>query len=528
MVELGLSAVAPWAVLIVISLFVALSVLLAVSALSNRNGQSAPGGLESLGNKIVFLFDGSDLVDATGAAMMFINAPMERAKIWQALSTKLGGLSPALTAKLNQLMINAKPFVERIESPSDVVVVSGRKEAGLLRIAIDEQAATLETVTLEKAVVDAQASELAILREITDNSPVLAWRTDWENAIVWANRPYLDMFKRTDPSFVPHNWPLPPLFSENSSEAARKKGRLPLKVLGQDRPQWFETSKMQTVDGGALNFAIQADPLVRAEESLRNFVQTLTQTFAHLSIGLAIFDRNRQLALFNPALIDLTLLNPQWLSGRPSLTSFLDLLRENRRIPEPKNYKTWRDRIEDLEKAALDGTFEESWPLPDGRTFKVIGRPHPEGAVAFLFEDITASIGLQRRFRSELELGQSVIDSMEDAIAVFTPDGYLAISNQAFANLWQVDPGTMVSRMTLNEAIDLWRQHSIDQSVWASIAAYEPARARNAAKRYPFTLTSGQYLTLNISALPGGGVLYAFRAAPTVSHQEARLHLVPS
>ena len=43
--------------------------------------------------------------------------------------------------------------------------------------------------------------------------------------------------------------------------------------------------------------------IVRAQQAQKNFVQTLTKTFATLSIGLAIFDRNA-INAFNPALID--------------------------------------------------------------------------------------------------------------------------------------------------------------------------------------------------------------------------------
>ena len=102
-----------------------------------------------------------------------------------------------------------------------------------------------------------------------------------------------------------------------------------------------------------------ADNTVKAETALREFVQTLTKTFAHLPIGLAIFDRQRQLALFNPALIDLTTLGPEFLSSRPTLFSFLDNLREARMIPEPRDYPTWRQTMTELEKAASQGHYEE-------------------------------------------------------------------------------------------------------------------------------------------------------------------------
>lgn len=68
----------------------------------------------------------------------------------------------------------------------------------------------------------------------------------------------------------------------------------------------------------------------------KNFVQTLTKTFATLSIGLVIFDRNRQLMLFNPALIDLTTLPADFLSARPNLLTVFDKLRDNQIMPEPK------------------------------------------------------------------------------------------------------------------------------------------------------------------------------------------------
>ncbi|MEM7075819.1 MAG: hypothetical protein AAF484_12080, partial [Pseudomonadota bacterium] len=42
--------------------------------------------------------------------------------------------------------------------------------------------------------------------------------------------------------------------------------------------------------------------VARAEIVRREFIQTLTKTFANLTTGLAVFDRHRSLALFNPAL----------------------------------------------------------------------------------------------------------------------------------------------------------------------------------------------------------------------------------
>jgi PAS domain-containing protein len=148
---------------------------------------------------------------------------------------------------------------------------------------------------------------------------------------------------------------------------------------GAEEQGWHEAV---TVDhpGGRTVFALPSDRLVRTEVSLRNFRQTLTKTFAHLPIGLAIFDRDRQLALFNPALLDLTALPADFLSSRPTLFAFLDAMRDRNMIPEPKDYRSWRRQMADLEKAAASGRYEETWILPSGQTYRVIGRPHPDGA----------------------------------------------------------------------------------------------------------------------------------------------------
>ena len=175
-------------------------------------------------------------------------------------------------------------------------------------------------------------------------------------------------------------------------------------------PHWFEVSESQGPDGETLGFALDADDLVAAEASLRRFIETLTETFAHLPIGLAVFDKNRRLGLFNPALTDLVKIDAVWLAGRPSLRDFLERLRETRQMPEQKDFAAWRRKLGELEEGARDGTYEENWVLPSGKIFRVTGRPHPQGALAFLFEDISTAIQLERKYRSELELSQATLD----------------------------------------------------------------------------------------------------------------------
>src|SRR5690606_7195853 len=114
------------------------------------------------------------------------------------------------------------------------------------------------------------------------------------------------------------------------------------------------------------------------------------------------------------------------------------------------------------------GFHAETWSLPSGQTYRVTGRPHPDGAVAFLFEDISSEVSLTRRSRSELELGHEVLDALQEAVAVFQPSGELLMSNAAFTRLWQFDPGTTLGHVTLMDAVRVWQGQCQPTEVWGA------------------------------------------------------------
>ena len=164
---------------------------------------------------------------------------------------------------------------------------------------------------------------------------------------------------------------MPKLFDQPEPQ----KGRLPrVKLQMPSGAEWFDLIRTPIADE-TLCYAQAADKAVQAETALREFMQTLTKTFADLPIGLAIFDRARCLQMFNPALTDLTTLAPELLIARPTLNAFLDAMRAKAMIPEPRDYRTWRKQLARLEEEASMGIFEETWSLPGGRpTGSSVGR----------------------------------------------------------------------------------------------------------------------------------------------------------
>lgn len=337
-----------------------------------------------------------------------------------------------------------------------------------------------------------------MLRNALDHTPMLVWRQDGEGRISWANGAYI---RRAEAVGDHLDWPLPRLFEAGAGVTGR---RARLDVGG--AVHWYDCNGFKMGDQ-TMMFALPADAAVRAERSLREFVQTLTKTFADLPIGLAIFDRDRRLQLFNPALIDLTGLPTGFLTARPTLFDLLDRLREMRMVPEPKDFRSWRQQMNNLEAAAATGHHVETWSLPGGQTYRVTGRPHPDGAVAFLFEDITSEISLARKFRAEMLLGAHVLDGIEDALIVFSPDGQQVLCNRAYEDLWG---GKSAS---LTDAVALWEKRIEDAG-----AGFSALRVRlmgtgeeTVRDNGAMTAPGGGLLSWTVGNLSGGRQMVRFR-----------------
>jgi PAS domain-containing protein len=450
-------------------------------------------------------FVGRALVASDGAARAEFDAADAEGDDWSRTVAMLQHDFPFLDPERPPSRHPAGTF--RAALTDDALTI--RHEDGLVTLSIGEEAARAEPQG-EAATVS--PAELAALRDATSLLPFPVWVLGADGMLDWANAAYLAMVAERDGGA--DTWPPAPLFDpallpQPATEGA--SARVPLPSPGGAPRHWFEVHA-RLAGGRSFYAAANADAAAKAERNLRDFTQTLTKTFAHLTLGLAIFDQKRRLILFNPALTDMTGLEPDVLAARPTLVGFLDRLREKRIIPEPKDYAGWRRRMAELEAAAVDGSYCETWSLSTGQTFRVTGRPHPDGAVIFLFEDISAEISLTRRFRAELEMGQDVIDSLDEAMAVFTAGGTLALTNAAYIALWGHDPDSEVRDMTVNDATAVWLSRCAPSPAWGNFrdfARQGPARAEWEAE---VTMRDGRPLSCRFVPLPGGATLAAFRA----------------
>ena len=262
--------------------------------------------------------------------------------------------------------------------------------------------------------------------------------------------------------------------------------------------------------GGRYGLAVDASTRVEAERTLARFVRTMTDTFAHLNVGLAIFDRNRRLVLFNPALVEMWRSDPAWLARRPSLREILDELRAARRVPETVDFRAWRRRLTDLFEDTDAADYDELWHLADGSDIRVLARPHPHGALAFVFEDVTERIRLEQQFRHSIDLRRATLDRLEEGLAVFGPDGLLQFVNAAFHRIWDSDEETVRPMMHVSELIPLIGGLTVETEVWTRLKRFVTSAEPPQPWETRVTLGTGRFLSVRAAGLPDGATMVLF------------------
>jgi len=474
---------------------------------------SPPAPAEAASTYVAHIYDFLDgqLVSNHVGRDLFLAEPDDRAGAWDALSDVLARVNPQIRGALENLQRTGRSFALSGMAGQDELFVTGVTDGDVIRVTVNNTPADSGKVMLDAKAYRRQRSETEALRQTVDAIPVVAWRETADGDITWANSSYLEYLDGGEDGADPVRWPPRQLFGAEIRPLPEpgQTRRCALNLDGRLEPIWFEVSA-HAIGADKLLTAIPAEHLVAAEDALREFVQTLSKTFADLPTGLAIFDRRRELVLFNPALVSLSTLDAQFLSGRPTLFAFLDQLREKRQMPEPKNYKAWRESIAKLEADAEEGTYHDLWTLPMGQTYRVIGRPHPGGAIAFMFEDISSEVSLTRQFRADLDLYQAAIDQNEAAISVFSSSGQLVMSNTAYAELWGHDPRELLGVLTLTEATQRWQAATMPAPLWGEIRDFAAQRQDRVVWTDQMTIPNQGRLFTRVSPLKGGATMLSF------------------
>ena len=478
-----------------------------LSPMASRGSPATRGASEASGSdpaggeaprSLCFRIEGDRVLARDRAARSFLSAEAGPLHAFVARLTPVEGAAD-LGLALRALEADGRPFRALADDGEGRSwELAGRPEAGEARLALTPAGPARREIARLRGMLAMLASDRDQAAEALEAAPLLAWRRSPAGRIVWGNALYRRLASAQE-AYGTDAAPLPELRHDGGDGygARPPEGRRSVFDARTGERRWFELTELPAADGGALGYGVDAASAVHAEGALRRFVETLTETFAHLAIGLAIFDREARLGLFNPAFASLMRLDPAWLAGRPSLSDVLEKLRANRRLPDHENFQLWRAEMLELFRA--EGGQDrpertEVWHLPGELQIRVVARPHPQGAVAFLFEDVSETARLERRFATETEIRRAVMDRLEEGVVAFGPDGAARFMNPAFAAIWaprdETEEALELLRsaesgaepLRLAQTLAMFRARSPSAAVWDRLAAFFGAPADRAAE----------------------------------------------
>lgn len=452
-----------------------------------------------------FVFDGEDLSEAPTGWHELLEGQGDDTD-WQRFRAVFSARFHGVPRQVSG--ITGPPLSLAAASASDPALLRLKRRRDQLTVTLTETRPA--GLTDRYAALHARQQQ-DLLEDRLEHLPIPVWTMGDGGVVTSGNAAFRnigDRFAASDEAVAP--------LLRSADRAEGRPGftyRAQLPAMDRQAETWVDVSARRS--GGLWDCAaLDVSDLVKAELAQRNFVQTLTKTFAQLSTGLAIFDRDRQLILFNPALLDLTQLSPEFLASRPALSHFFDHLRDRQIMPEPKDYTSWREQLNALVSAAADGRYQDTWSLASGATYRVTGRPHPNGAVAFLFEDITDHIAMTRRFRHQLSLSQSVLDAFSDAIALFDGDGVLSHCNQAYREMFHAEipehEAADLQELTAREAHEIWSRQALSPRGLDDVLARLVTRSGREATRHVLQLRQVGEVTCSVLPLVGGARMVSF------------------
>ena len=186
---------------------------------------------------------------------------------------------------------------------------------------------------------------------------------------------------------------------------------------------------------GTIGYGLDLTEAEKITRDLEQHTLAYQEVLENLSEGITVYGADKRLKFFNHAYAHLFESDEQWLSTGPSLGEVLDDAHRRRFLSEQADYTSFREQQIEMVSSLLS-PFHQLEHLPDGRTMRRIAAPHPLGGILFIFEDLTSSLVLERKYNAQTAVHQTSLEHLYEGTAIFGSDNQLKLLNPAFVQIW--------------------------------------------------------------------------------------------
>ena len=349
-------------------------------------------------------------------------------------------------------------------------------------------------------------------RAVLDAIPIPVWLRDKTLSLVWGNQAFLKGIGTDD------------IEAARAGHATLDKTERDLAATARAQEQAVQAKRFAVLGGQRRALSITEVPtetgivgvgndvtdVAAGEAKLQQHIDAHTDTLDKLATAVAIFDENQKLHFYNRAFAKLWNFPETWLDTHPNDAEVLDRLREARRLPEQRDYQGWKKERLALYRTAREYPSEDLWHLPGGKTLRVVAQPHPFGGLTFLYEDVTERISLESSYNTLIKVQSATLDTLQEGVAVFGPDGKLKLHNAAFGKIWSLSPKDLNGEPHVRAIAAACTEKYGEVAVWERliqniVSGADVERHLGEIERNDRTI-----LSLGLSPLPDGATLVTF------------------
>ncbi len=363
-------------------------------------------------------------------------------------------------------------------------------------------------------------------RSVLDALPIPVWLRDKTLSLLWGNRAYLAATAQADEAALVSTQTALDRSERDLAAAARAEGgALDAKrfaiIGGQRRALAF--THVPIDDGRIVGTAVDVTEITIAEAHLQQHLDAHADTLDKLATAVAIFGRDQKLTFHNAAFARLWDLPEKWLETHPTDGEILDRLRETRHLPEQPNYQAWkRQRLALYEKPG-EYLPEELWHVPGGQTLRVVAQPHPFGGLTFLYEDVTEKLALESSYNTLIKVQSATLDTLQEGVAVFGPDGRMKLHNAAFAKLWELEPADLAGEPHIARIAKACIARYGEEAAWEKLVAAVSSGSERRSDWGEIERNDKSIVSASLAPLPNGATLVTFADVTDRSRIETAL-----
>jgi signal transduction histidine kinase len=372
-----------------------------------------------------------------------------------------------------------------------------------------------------------KSSQNVDFRKVLDALPVPVWLRDKSLSLVWTNRAFAEAAGAEDEAQAIARQATLEKSEADLAATARNAGQVQetrrfAVVGGQRRALAFTHTPLES--GAVIGSAVDITENLQADAKLQQHVDAHADTLDRLATAVAIFGKDTKLTFYNRAYARLWGLPETWLDGHPSDAEILDRLREGRKLPEQRDYQAWKRQRLALYSQSADFLSEELWHLPSGKTLRVVPQPHPFGGLTFLYEDVTERIALESSYNTLIKVQSATLNTLQEGVAVFGPDGRLKLYNAAFARIWELTPKDLAGEPHVRVIAAASAEKFGASQAWENLIQAIVSGASSARDLGEIERSDRTILSLKLSPLPDGAILATFADVTDRSRIEFALH----